>query len=139
MSKHPPKSAGPPEPGITTRCVVARVIDGDTVEVSITKILTVRLLDCWAPETRTTDLEEKARGLAAKAHLEDLAEGRFALLHVPADESGRVGDVFTMGRVLGDLWISPGTRFIPRELVNVAEEMVAHGFATKTKQPEDPE
>ena len=41
-----------PDPGWTTRGVISRVIDGDTVEVEITRKIVVRLRDCWAPEKR---------------------------------------------------------------------------------------
>ena len=54
------KMQKPPE-GFTTKATVVRVIDGDTVDVSITRRLRVRLQDCWAPETRTRDIVEKQK------------------------------------------------------------------------------
>ena len=59
---------------------VVRVIDGDTVDVMIDLGFNVwianriRLFDIDAPETRTTDLEEKERGKQTKARLEELLE-----------------------------------------------------------------
>ena len=55
-----------------------RVIDGDTLDLrfdlgfDISKVHRVRILGINAPETRTKDLEEKARGLAAKEFLREL-------------------------------------------------------------------
>lgn len=54
---------------------VIRVVDGDTIDLvvdlgfSIFHRIRVRLLGIDAPETRTKDLEEKARGLEAKEFL----------------------------------------------------------------------
>ena len=58
-----------------------RVIDGDTVDayidlgfdVSVKK--RIRFLGINTPESRTRDLEEKARGLAAKDRVKALLEG----------------------------------------------------------------
>ena len=72
-----------PDPGWTTRGVISRVIDGDTVEVEITRKIVVRLRDCWAPEKRLDpSLPEidrnaaKLRGVASAVHLQSLAEGQ---------------------------------------------------------------
>jgi endonuclease YncB( thermonuclease family) len=60
--------------------IVDRVVDGDTIDVTIdlgfhTHIKTrVRLEGINAPESRTRDLEEKERGLAAKARLIEILE-----------------------------------------------------------------
>jgi len=45
-----------PSLGWTTRASIERVIDGDTLDVTICRRVRVRLLDCWAPELRTRDL-----------------------------------------------------------------------------------
>jgi len=39
------------------------VVDGDTITVELKIPVRVRLLDCWAPETRTKDAEEKKKGI----------------------------------------------------------------------------
>ena len=58
------------------KCV--RVVDGDTIDATIDlgfdtwKKIRIRLVGMNAPESRTRDLEEKARGLAAKAFLKDI-------------------------------------------------------------------
>ena len=57
-----------------------RVIDGDTIDAEIDlgfDIRTkkrIRFLGINTPESRTRDLEEKARGLAAKARVKELLE-----------------------------------------------------------------
>ena len=55
-----------------------RVVDGDTVDAQVDlgfdihKIIRIRLVGINAPESRTRDLEEKVRGLAAKARVKEL-------------------------------------------------------------------
>ena len=68
-----------------------------------------------APESRTRDLEEKARGLAAKDRLiELLGDGNFIL------QSHGVGKY---GRCLGTLWIN--------ETVNVNKTLIIEGHAVE--------
>ena len=55
-----------PSVGLTTKVLVTNIVDGDTVDVQIVKNIRVRLKDCWCPETRTRDLEEKETATAAK-------------------------------------------------------------------------
>lgn len=110
-----------PTPGYATAARVTRVIDGDTVEVTISKTVTVRLLDCWAPEARGLG---KAPGLAAKAFLEDMVKGKAVTLEVPTEANGELSGLFTFGRVLGRLWLKGQ---------NVAAAMVAAGKATAKK------
>lgn len=117
-----------PEAGLTVDGQVVRIIDGDTVEFEVTRRIRVRLLDCWAPETRTTDAFEKQRGLAAKAYLEKLLAGAVGCrLFIPASQDGELSDLFTLGRVLGKIWTS-GAR------LSLSELMVHAGHAT----PRDP-
>ena len=53
--------------------VILRHLDGDTVQIgSIVDEGTARLLDIDAPETRTKDLAEKARGKVSAARLAEL-------------------------------------------------------------------
>ena len=126
--KEPPK-------GITTAVKVVRVIDGDTVDVEITRTIRVRLLDCWAPETRTRDPEEKVKGYESKKYLHDLLKQVFyndlaarkqkkVTLFIPADEQGELKDNFTFSRVLGRLFVSGE---------DVSELMIEAGKATRTK------
>ena len=126
-----------PEPGWTTRGVIRRVIDGDTVTVEIRRKIVVRLRDCWAPEKRLDpSLPEidrnaaKLRGVASAVHLQQLAEGRPCTVRVPThsdedDVTQDLGDSLTMGRVVGDVWIHNG--------LNLAAVQVQRGYATSTK------
>lgn len=94
-----------PPLGHTVAVEVVDVIDGDTIEVRLALRTRVRLLSCWAPETRTADAREKAQGLKAKAALEQLAAGRKGVLFVPTAGAARVGDVWSFDRVLGHVWL----------------------------------
>ena len=124
-----------PPKGITADCKVVRVIDGDTVDIEITRTIRVRLLDCWAPETRTKDPEEKAKGYESKKYLHNLLKQVFyndlaarkqkkVTLFIPADEQGELKDNFTFGRVLGRLFVNGE---------DVSELMIEAGKATRTK------
>ena len=79
---------------------VLRVVDGDTMVVSIdlgfdlTLTQTIRIKGINAPETRTTALKEKARGLAAKAFAETWLQGKRLLVKTTKDDK--------YGRMLGD-------------------------------------
>ena len=84
---------------------IDKVVDGDTVDVTIdlgfdlTKKERVRLAGIDTPESRTRDLDEKKKGLAAKARNKELLEaGRFKL------KSFGTGK---FGRVLGEIFVSP--------------------------------
>jgi len=74
-----------------------RVIDGDTVDVvidlgfSLKYKCRVRLLGINAPESRTRDLEEKARGLAAKKRLGELIGDGDLIVRTFLDKKGKYG------------------------------------------------
>ena len=97
-----------------------RVVDGDTIDAQIDlgfdthKIIRIRLVGINAPESRTRDLEEKARGIAAKIRLEELLEkGSFIL------ESQGVGKY---GRCLGIIFVNE---------VNVNKQLITEGHAVE--------
>lgn len=114
-----------PANGYATDCKITRVIDGDTVVVEIKQSFHVRLLQCWAPESRTKDLEEKAKGLAAKENLQSLVDQEDqATLFVPL--SGDLTEAMTLGRVLGYLWRKGDD-------VSLSQMQVNGGFATPVK------
>ena len=81
-----------------------RVIDGDTVDayidlgfdVSVKK--RIRFMGINTPESRTRDLEEKAKGLAAKERVKELLEG---CENIKLTSHG----VGKYGRCLGELFI----------------------------------
>ena len=101
-----------------------RVVDGDTVALEAARGMdTYRRIRCRlahinAPESRTRDLEEKARGLAAKARLQEMLEGQTIIL-----ESESYGKY---GRVLGTLWIQNSET----SLTNVNQALLNEGHAT---------
>lgn len=126
-----------PEPAWITPGRVLRVIDGDTLEVEIRRTIRVRMLDCWAPES-TMDSRvpeerreaEKARGQASKQALHELATDREVIVRIPTSRSGDLSQSITLGRVLGEVWLTSD----PRE--SLSEKQVAAKHATKTKPEE---
>ena len=85
---------------------INRIIDGDTVDLDIdlgfgvTLSHRVRLKDVNAAETKTLDLEEKAKGLAAKEWLkkELSREGEWIIETVKEDKYGRIlGTLYCVG------------------------------------------
>ena len=107
----------------TYKAKLDRVIDGDTIDANIdlgfdiTIHKRIRLTGIDTPESRTRDLEEKARGLASKARLiELLGDGDFIL------ESREVGK---FGRVLGTIYT------IAEESININDTLVEEGYAVE--------
>ena len=100
---------------------INRVIDGDTIDVDIdlgfwiTVSYRVRLKGIDAAETRTKDLAEKEKGLAAKAWLEkELArEGEWIIETSKEDKYGRI----------------LGTLYLVGDPVTVNERMLNEGIA----------
>jgi micrococcal nuclease len=85
---------------------INRIIDGDTVDLDIdlgfwmTVSHRVRLKDIDAAETRTLNLEEKAKGLIAKEWLEkELSrEGEWIIETTKEDKYGRIlGVLYLVG------------------------------------------
>tara|TARA_R110000824_G_scaffold269405_1_gene457945 strand:+ start:161 stop:505 length:345 start_codon:yes stop_codon:yes gene_type:complete len=83
-----------------------RVVDGDTVDCfidlgfNITVKERVRLKGINTPETRTKDLVEKIKGLAAKDRVEELFDGVEAFhIKTELDKKGKYG------RLLGTIFL----------------------------------
>ena len=97
---------------------ILRIVDGDTVDVrvdlgfNVCYKCRVRLVGINAPESRTRDLEEKSRGLAAKQWLIDKLE--FKEVEMQSHGVGKYG------RVLGELYVNK---------VNINKLMVKEGHA----------
>ena len=99
--------------------VLDRVIDGDTVDATIDlgfdtwKKTRIRFYGINTPESRTRDLEEKKRGLAAKDRLIEILkanDNKFVL------KSHGVGKY---GRCLGELFVeSLGETSVQETLIN---------------------
>ena len=91
-------------------CELIKVVDGDTIDCWIDLGFKVKWkarvrymgLDTW--ESRTRDLEEKAKGLVAKARNNELLEqGIFKLRSFGTGKYGRVlGEVFVSPDFVGD-------------------------------------
>ena len=90
-------------------CKLDRVVDGDTcdamVDLGFNVWHKVRIrfygVDTW--ESRARDLEEKAKGLAAKAYVKDLLEnsddGKFSIIsHGTGKYGGVLGELFVKGQ-----------------------------------------
>lgn len=111
-------------PYIYSACKVERIIDGDTVDLWINLGFStfvkkrIRLHGIDTPETRTRDLEEKKRGLAAKERLIDLlGDGQTSKDWVCDLESHEIGK---FGRVIGTLW---------RGDLNINRQLLVEGYA----------
>tara|TARA_Y100000401_G_C8234877_1_gene179985 strand:+ start:178 stop:537 length:360 start_codon:yes stop_codon:yes gene_type:complete len=104
-----------------------RVVDGDTVDVTIDCGFNmhvkerVRLKGINTPECRTRDLEEKERGLAAKARLIEILDswGNRMIIRTSIDKKGK------FGRLLGEL-INPY-----KEDENANKMLLKEGHAVK--------
>ena len=126
-----------PQPGWITVGEVVAVPDGDTVRIRLTREIDVRLLGCWAAESRRdprikSHIDQgaaKLRGIAAKEHLTRIALGKRCVLMIPTQTDGDetasdVGDVFSLSRALGRVWVDGK---------DLSELQVEHGYATRTK------
>ena len=120
-----------PAPGITLDARVTRIVDGDTIDctVLVPLVFRIRLIDCWAAETRTKDLDEKQRGLAAKAYLAKLIGQDSVRVHIPG--RAKLGDMLTLDRVLGRVWPMQDGHPVGSDL---SARMVEAGHATTTKK-----
>lgn len=109
---------------------VVSVYDGDTVTLEFNVKANVRLLDCWAPEIKTKDQQEKLRGLASKKHLENLLKTNEEVsVRIPFD--GNISNSISLSRILGNIY-----KDIDGDGVkdNISDIMTKQGYATKTKE-----
>ena len=111
--------------------VLDRVVDGDTVDATIDlgfdtwKKTRIRFYGINAPESRTRDLEEKKKGLAAKDRLIEILkanDNKFVL------KSHGVGKY---GRCLGELHVDTLDGKDCLTLVNVNELLIKEGHAVE--------
>jgi len=116
------------------KAVVDRVIDGDTIDCTIDlgfytwKKVRVRLNGINAPESRTRNKDEKAKGLAAKAKLEEVLSYNNAkcILHVLGLDK--------FGRALATVFVnslSPLNGEDGITLINVNNLLIEEGHAVK--------
>lgn len=95
-----------------------KVVDGDTIDAQIDlgfdthKVIRIRLVGINAAESRTRDLEEKAKGLAAKQFVKDILkehQNEFVLHSQGVGKYGRcLGEIFLGDVKLNDLLITEG-------------------------------
>lgn len=106
------------------RCVIIRVVDGDTVDVDIDlgfgvwlRNQRIRLKGIDTPESRTKDLAEKAHGLAAKSRLTELlpVNAKFKIKTSISTNDSDLHEKF--GRILGE-FILPGADTVNEILIN---------------------
>ena len=114
----------------TYKIKLDRVIDGDTIDafidlgfdVSVKK--RIRFMGINTPESRTRDLEEKARGLAAKERLKVILEGAN---QIQLNSHG----VGKYGRCLGVLHVDILDGKECLTLANVNELLIKEGHAVE--------
>jgi micrococcal nuclease len=112
----------------TYKIKLDRVIDGDTIDakidlgfdISVKK--RIRFKGINTPESRTRDLEEKARGLAAKDRLKAILEGA-NLIQLCSFGVGKYG------RCLGELHVDRLDGKDCLTLTNVNELLIKEGHA----------
>ena len=104
---------------------IRRWVDGDTVDVTLDlgfDILynnRIRLYGINTPESRTRDLEEKERGLAAKDRVKELCPvGSSVTLKTTKDGRGK------FGRILGEI-------FVPGAVQSINQLLVEEGHAVE--------
>ena len=95
-----------------------KVVDGDTIDARVDlgfdtfKKIRIRLVGINAPESRTRDLEEKERGLAAKARVKQLIsenKNKFVLHSQGVGKYGRcLGEIYLGDSKLNDILINEG-------------------------------
>ena len=97
---------------------VTKVVDGDTIDAMVDlgfgtwKKVRIRMHGINAPESRTRDLEEKKKGLAAKARLIEMLEENekhFILI------SHGVGK---FGRCLGEIYVKGHNTSLNKQLIS---------------------
>jgi len=114
------------------KAIVERVVDGDTIDVIIDlgfktwKKVRVRMEGINTPESRTRDLEEKKRGLAAKDRLVEILElnNNECVL--------QVSGVGKFGRAIASVYVdtlSPASEKSSMTTINVNKQLIEEGHA----------
>ena len=107
-----------------------KIVDGDTIDAEIDlgfdiKVKKrVRFMGINAPESRTKDLEEKARGLAAKDRVKQLLDG---CKNITLKSHG----IGKFGRCLGELHLDTIDGQEKLTLVSLNELLINEGHATE--------
>ena len=107
-----------------------KVIDGDTIDAEIDlgfDIKTkkrIRFMGINTPESRTRDLEEKARGLAAKDRVKELLDG---CDNITLQSHG----IGKFGRCLGEIMLDKVDGNEKLTLVSLNELLIKEGHAVE--------
>jgi len=107
-----------------------KVVDGDTIDAEIDlgfdiKVKKrIRFMGINAPESRTKDLEEKARGLAAKDRVKALLDG---CENIQLKSHG----IGKFGRCLGEIMLDVIDGQEKLTLVSLNELLINEGHATE--------
>lgn len=117
----------------TYNAICERVVDGDTIIASVDlgfsvwKKVKVRLDGMNAPESRTRDKEEKKRGLASKARLQEIMDLNDGNIHLKVNGIGKYG------RALGDILVKTvgTTADISPTMTQVNRLLIKEGHATE--------
>ena len=109
---------------------VVKVHDGDTLTIKAEIAFNLRLkkLDgtgCYAPETHG---KEKSLGLISRDHLIELSLGKKVRVFIPTEGLRTLGDISSLGRILGNAWVLDG----PKE--SLADLQIQSGNAFSKKQ-----
>ena len=116
-----------PEPGLVLVATVKRVIDGDTVEVEISRRFNVRIRDLLVAEKNT------AKGKAAKDFLAKEIAGEEVVVFIPSHDPHKLMDINSFNRLVGDVWHN-GV-----DVVNVIEENKMGRRIKKGEKPHEGE
>ena len=114
----------------TYKMSALKVVDGDTIDAEIDfgfdiKVKKrVRFMGINAPESRTKDLEEKAKGLAAKDRVKALLDG---CENITLKSHG----VGKFGRCLGEIMLDMVDGQEKLTLVSLNELLINEGHATE--------
>ena len=109
---------------------IDHIVDGDTFDCTvdlgfnISHKIRVRMYGINTPESRTRDLEEKARGLASKKRLIELLEQHEGNLIVQTNKKGKYG------RYLGTIFVDEITVNDVYD-TNINRQLIDEGFAVE--------
>ena len=110
----------------TYKAKLIRIVDGDTIDAEIDLGFDtivrkrIRLFGIDTPETKTKDMNEKAKGLAAKQRLTELLNSEFVVETI-LNKRGKYG------RVLGVIY----NLAEDNKRLNINEALVDEGHAVK--------
>ena len=120
---------------------IDHIVDGDTFDATvdlgfnITHKIRVRMYGINTPESRTRDLDEKAKGLASKKRLielmEEKCEARESHLVIQTKEKGKYGRYLgVLLRRYDDEYANENGMLVPN-VVNINEKLVEEGYAVE--------